>query len=64
MCRLAKLHKTNCDQVARYVIPVSKTMGEQIDALRAWAQDKTIPASTPFAGSNGAAIKRTQGVEL
>lgn len=66
VCRLAKLHKTTCDKVARYVIPVSKTMGEQIDALRAWAQDKTIPASTPFAGSNGsgAAVKRTQGVEL
>jgi SpoVK/Ycf46/Vps4 family AAA+-type ATPase len=63
VCRLAALHKTNCDKVSRYVIPVSKTMGESIDSLRAWAKDKTIPASTKFIGANGE-TKRTRGVEL
>lgn len=63
VCRLAKLHKTTCDKVSKYVIPVSKTMGEQIDGLRAWAKDKTIPASTKFVESSKA-IRRTRAVEL
>lgn len=64
VCRLAKLHKTTCDKVARYVIPVSKTMGEQIDTLRAWAADKTIPASTKFIDNGKPQPKRMRGMEL
>jgi len=62
VCRLAKLHNTTCDKVSQYVIPVSKTMGEQIAALREWSTDKTIPASTQFVSAKP--IKRQRGMEL
>jgi SpoVK/Ycf46/Vps4 family AAA+-type ATPase len=63
VCRLAKLHSTVCDKVQQYVIPVSKTMGEQIEGLRAWSKDKTIPASTKFKDTKKP-IRRERGVEL
>ena len=33
------------EEVEQFIIPISKTMGERIDALRRWAKDNTISAS-------------------
>ena len=32
---------------ARFVIPISKSQKQQMDALREWAKARTIPASKP-----------------
>jgi AAA+ superfamily predicted ATPase len=45
-CRIAAMMGRPVNEVERFVIPVSKTMGKQIDTLRNWAEGKTIPAST------------------
>ena len=46
VCRIAAMMGRPVNEVERFVIPVSKTMGKQIDQLRKWAEGKTIPAST------------------
>ncbi len=46
ICRIAAMMDKRCDQVQQFIIPVSKTMGSEIDSLRKWAKDRTIPAST------------------
>ena len=37
---------------ARFVIPISKSQKQQMDALREWARARTIPASRPQAEEN------------
>lgn len=41
--------------VARAVVPLSKTAGERIEGLRAWAQGRARLASAPEASTSGAA---------
>lgn len=48
VCRLAKLHNVTCAEARRWIIPVSKTMENEIKRLEEWAKVRTIPASTPF----------------
>lgn len=55
-CRIAKMLDKPLDKVEKFVIPVSKTMGEQIDQLRKWSENRCIPASTSI--NNGAKIKK------
>ena len=43
--RLAAMMDKPLNEVQKLVIPVSKTMNKQIEALRNWAKDRTIPAS-------------------
>lgn len=63
VCRLAKIHNTTCDKTRQYIIPVSKTMSDEIDALSKWAANRTIPASTKY-DKNGSKAKRQRSVEL
>jgi SpoVK/Ycf46/Vps4 family AAA+-type ATPase len=44
-CRLAYLGNTTIDKSSRFIIPVSKTMEEDIGTLRKWAKGRTLPAS-------------------
>ncbi len=45
--RLAKMLGTDAQEAAAYVVPLTTTMAEGIDALRKWAQGRCIPASLP-----------------
>ena len=61
VCRIAAMMGRPVNEVEQFVIPVSKTMGKQIDNLRNWAEGKTIPASTkvplrPVKNSNNRSI--------
>jgi SpoVK/Ycf46/Vps4 family AAA+-type ATPase len=44
-CRIAAMMKTSIDKVEKFVVPVSKTMEQEITQLRKWAVGKTLPAS-------------------
>jgi SpoVK/Ycf46/Vps4 family AAA+-type ATPase len=46
VCRIAAMMGRPINEVEQFVIPVSKTMGDQIGRLEKWAEGKTIPAST------------------
>jgi len=46
VCRIAKMMNTSCAKAARFIIPVSKTMAEDIDRLETMCKTRTIPAST------------------
>jgi SpoVK/Ycf46/Vps4 family AAA+-type ATPase len=45
LCRIAAMMNVTLDKAAKYVIPISKTMKTEIDALEAWAKNNAIPAS-------------------
>jgi len=53
-CRIASRRKESVRQAARFVLPLAKTMSEEIDALRDWANGRAIPArrGTRCASSN------------
>lgn len=44
-CKSAFMMGKRLEEVEQFIIPISKTMGERIDALRRWARDNTISAS-------------------
>lgn len=44
-CRIAAMWGRSVGEIEQFVVPVSKTMATEIDALRKWAIGKTIPAS-------------------
>ncbi|MGH0052674.1 MAG: ATP-binding protein, partial [Sphaerochaetaceae bacterium] len=44
-CRLAKVMGTPCDQSAEFVVPIAKTMKDDIIGLRRWSEGRSIPAS-------------------
>jgi hypothetical protein len=52
-CRLAYLGGTTTEASAKYIVPVSKTMSEDIDTLRKWAKGRTLPASEAAVESVG-----------
>lgn len=60
-CRIANMMSKTVEQAERYVVPVSKTMANEIDALRKWAAGKTIPASTEMPKDR---FKRSRKVEF
>ena len=43
--RLAAMMNTTAKDAARFVVPLTRTMGEQIAALREWARGRCVPAS-------------------
>jgi len=48
VCELAWKSGRPLDQVKSWIVPISMTMKEDIDALRKWADGRTIPASKPL----------------
>ena len=45
LCRIAAMMETPLEQAASYIMPLSVSMSEKIQGLRAWARTRTIPAS-------------------
>ena len=45
LCRIAAMMKISLKEASRYVIPLSKSMGEKIKESREWAKGRCIPAS-------------------
>lgn len=45
-CRLAKMLQKPLNEAAEHVVPVSMTAAEKVLALREWAQDRCLSAST------------------
>ena len=45
LCRTAAMLSTDLKGAEKYVIPLSRSRSEEIEALRMWAQERTIPAS-------------------
>ena len=45
VCRIAAMMERDVPDAERFVIPVSKTMAEDIKALRSWAKNRCIPAT-------------------
>lgn len=62
LCRQAKMLNTNLLMASQFVIPISKTMGPQIESLRKWAEGKTIPASVQVV-KNGK-VKTNREIEI
>lgn len=46
-CRIASIIRSDVEESAEYIVPVAKTMKDDIDYLRKWAKDRTIPANSP-----------------
>lgn len=44
-CRIASMMGKSLNEVEKFIIPISKTMAQEIDQLRKWSAGKTIPAS-------------------
>ncbi len=47
-CRLAKAFDTTPKEVAQYITPIVKSDADVIDALRKWAEGRTVSASIPI----------------
>lgn len=45
VCRIAAMMKVSLQEAAKYIVPLSKSMGDKISELRQWAKDRCIPAS-------------------
>jgi len=58
VCRIAAMLKSSLQDAARYVMPLSQSMGEKINGLREWASMRTIPASLLENEGGGSANKR------
>lgn len=52
-CRLAAMGNCSIDKAAQFIVPISKTMEEDITALRKWAKGRTLPASEAAIDSVG-----------
>lgn len=48
VCELAMKSNRKLDDVRQWIVPISVTMKEDIDAFRTWAKGRTIPASKPM----------------
>jgi len=44
-CRIAAMMGKKVNEVEDFVVPVAKTMKQEIEGLRKWAENKTIPAT-------------------
>ena len=47
LCRLTNMLDTTIAEAASYVVPLSRSRGEEIRALRDWASGRCVPASAP-----------------
>ena len=50
-CRIAKMLGVSIVEAANYIVPLSRTMAQEIEELRQWAKGRTIPASRASAMS-------------
>lgn len=57
LCRIAAMTKMSMKEASQFIIPLAKSMNKQIEELRTWASEKTIPASSPEKSKQG---KRTR----
>ena len=48
-CRTAAMMGCSLQEAARYIIPIARSMKEEIQSLRDWAAGRAIPASLPEA---------------
>lgn len=53
MCHIADMRGISLVDAAECIIPQAKTMAENIDKLREWAKDRTIPAEKVIKGGGG-----------
>ncbi len=44
-CRLAVMLNTDLENAAKYIVPISSTMREEIERLRKWSEGRTLEAS-------------------
>jgi len=58
--RVAAMLDTDAAAASQYIVPLSRTMREQIDALRDWANGRCVPASATAAtgDGNGGLVRR------
>jgi SpoVK/Ycf46/Vps4 family AAA+-type ATPase len=59
-CRTAAMMGCSLKEAARYIVPVTRSMGEDITKLREWAQGRCVMASReeqPAARSTGRRIE-------
>ena len=49
-CRLAAMMETEVNEAERFILPISKTMKEDIEQLNKWAKNRCIPADMPVTG--------------
>lgn len=63
-CRIAKMMGQNVSDVDSFIVPVSKTMKNEIEGLRKWADGKTIPASTAMKTWDGSETKKKRKMDL
>jgi len=47
-CRLAKVMDTDVAGSSNYVVPIAKTMKDDIDYLRKWSKGRSVPATKPL----------------
>lgn len=46
-CRLAKVMGTRVAESSSFVVPIAKTMKDDIDFLRKWSKGRSVPATNP-----------------
>lgn len=46
-CRTAAMMGCSLAEASAYVVPVARSMREQIDEMRTWAKDRCVAATTP-----------------
>ncbi|MFY9268997.1 MAG: AAA family ATPase [Candidatus Manganitrophaceae bacterium] len=56
LCRIAAMTKSTLTEAARYIVPLSRSMGEKLTELREWAKSRTLPASEPVKSSGSRRI--------
>ncbi|MBW8001661.1 MAG: AAA family ATPase [Planctomycetes bacterium] len=57
VCRISKMRSETIGEAARWVIPNSVTMGDEIKSLRKWAEKRTISASTTIKRKKARAVE-------
>ncbi len=60
LCRIASITKSSLKEAMKYIIPLSKSMGEKLATIREWARNRTIPASLA-AGEGEKSQRRLRG---
>jgi hypothetical protein len=58
MCRIAAMMDSSLKEAAKYIVPLSKSMPEQLDTLSKWAKTRAIPASKISLQEPAQAVRR------
>ena len=62
LCRIARMLDAPLAEAARYVVPLSRSRGEEIQSLRTWAAGRCVPAGTPSEPTTAKTARRVRGV--